>query len=80
MGDARRGLAAVRAPLPGADGRPPRGGNPRGQPAPVEQAPKTWDLKRFDFTVQFIWQPKSRSERQAEKAAGEAEAVTTAGL
>src|SRR5262249_44342662 len=31
---------------------------------------KTWQLRRYDFTIQFVWTKKTRSQR-AEKPAGE---------
>lgn len=57
----RRRRAAA-APEP----RRRRGG--RGAPE-VPEGPEIWDLKQYDFTVQFSWTPKLRSLRQREREA-----------
>lgn len=36
---------------------------PAGQAVP--EAPKEWELRRYDFTIQFCWQKTPRSERNA---------------
>ena len=35
----------------------------------VEEAPKQWKLRQYDFRIQFCWQPKPRGKRleEAEK-------------
>ncbi|MEN1681013.1 MAG: type IV pilus assembly protein PilM [Planctomycetota bacterium] len=29
----------------------------------MEEPPENWELRRYDFVVQFVWQPKPRAER-----------------
>ncbi|CAN0350825.1 unnamed protein product, partial [Ectocarpus sp. 4 AP-2014] len=48
-----------------APARRRRPGRPGANQAPAE--PEMWDLKRYDFTVQFSWTPKLRSLRQRER-------------
>lgn len=50
-----------------APARRRRPGRPGANEAPAE--PEMWDLKRYDFTVQFSWTPKLRSLRQREREA-----------
>jgi type IV pilus assembly protein PilM len=40
-----------------------------GQAAP--EAPKEWELRRYDFTIQFCWKKTTRSERNAPAAPAE---------
>jgi len=44
-----------------------------------EEEPLAFDVKRFDFIVQFVWQPALPTERQEDEAAGEAEQAEPAG-
>lgn len=50
-----------------------RGGSRRRGAADDEDKddePKTWKLGRYDFTVQFVWKPTLRHERQAAREGG----------
>jgi type IV pilus assembly protein PilM len=51
--------------------RSPRGGT-SGTPDQPEQ--RSWKLRRYDFVIQFCWQPKTRTLRR-EKAAAPTEAA-----
>jgi len=42
--------------------------------ADPDAGPKEWKLRRYDFTIQFLWQPKTRSERNQPPAANQGEA------
>jgi hypothetical protein len=53
------------------------GSDERSMPGPTgvgpgEEEVKTWTLRRYDFLVQFCWQPQPRGDR-LEKLAGERE-------
>lgn len=40
---------------------------------PEPEPPEHWKLRRYEFEVQFIWQPKSRTERENPEAAANAD-------
>jgi type IV pilus assembly protein PilM len=46
----------------------------------VEQGPKVWKLRRYDFTIQFYWTPTPRSTRLAPPAATSGEPGDTAAV
>jgi type IV pilus assembly protein PilM len=48
----------------------------RGGP-PAEAAPQVWELRRYDFVIQFCWKPEPRGVRQ-EKLVKQAGGTTTA--
>jgi hypothetical protein len=50
-------MNAMTPNIPGATPRPPAG-------APKVEAPEYLELRRFDFKVQFIWQPRPRGQRE----------------
>jgi type IV pilus assembly protein PilM len=58
------------SPSPMMEGRPALPGT---NPAEPEQ-PKYWDLRRYDFIIQFAWQPQPRGQR-LEKMAREGKAA-----
>ncbi len=41
--------------------------------SPEIELPETWELRRYEFTIQFCWQPKTRTERlkKEEEPAGD---------
>jgi hypothetical protein len=45
------------------DRGPMRGGEAGIQPG-LEKPPEPWKLRRYDFRLQFCWQPKPRGKRQ----------------
>lgn len=54
-------------------------GNPMGSGEEVE-APELWKLRRYDFIIQFCWQPETRSQRAKNAAAAEPDVEETASL
>jgi hypothetical protein len=53
---------------------------PRGRTAVGDDQPetKTWKLRRYDFIIQFCWQPKTRTQRREKAAAASEPAPGTA--
>jgi type IV pilus assembly protein PilM len=53
---------------------------PRGRDAGAADEPeqKTWKLRRYDFIIQFCWQPKTRTQRREKSAASADAAAGTA--
>ena len=51
---------------------------PRGAATAGDQTPevKSWKLRRYDFVIQFCWQPKTRTQRHEKPAGGDAAAGT----
>jgi type IV pilus assembly protein PilM len=47
---------------------------------PGMEEPKTWTLRRYDFLVQFCWQPQPRGERLKKLAGENSEAPSTAAV
>jgi len=45
-------------------GRRPSRPRPGASKEPEVKKPEHWNLRRYDFEVQFIWQPKPRGERE----------------
>jgi len=55
-----------------------RGAVPAGEAVPA--GPKVWRLRRYDFTIQFLWKQTPRSARQEKPAAAaESESTVSAG-
>jgi hypothetical protein len=44
------------------------------------EEPKTWKLGRYDFLIQFCWQPQPRGERLKKLAGESSEAPSTAAV
>lgn len=44
-------------------------------PAAVPEGPELWKLRRYDFIVQFTWQPTPRHQRQANREGGGEESL-----
>jgi type IV pilus assembly protein PilM len=61
------------------------GGDERGSPlgaaaAPGIEEPKMWTLRRYDFLIQFCWQPQPRGERLKKLAGESGETPSTAAV
>ena len=56
----------------------PAAAEPGAEAAPTGPVSRAFEVKRYDFVVQFCWQPKTRAERRemaAKRLAAEAEAA-----
>lgn len=72
-----QGMAGSRGYVEGGRGYGAEMGYVPGQPGQPGEEDKLIKLRRYDFIVQFVWQPKTRAER-AELAAQRAEAEAAA--
>jgi type IV pilus assembly protein PilM len=73
--DANAPAQMGRTAMVSREDRAPRAGVAAGGDQPAE--PKCWKLRRYDFVIQFCWQPKTRTQRREKPAAtGDAAAGT----
>ena len=59
-------------------GRPAMMSRGRNDAAADQPERKLWKLRRYDFVIQFCWQPKTRTQRREKAAAGAEPAAGTA--